>query len=181
MTAATEHEQEKFDFSDPSNQRLFAMEAIALQKTAPFDEYVELRVKGYPRDTAVIEAFNLLEFGHDIRYASAVGAACDANPYVKRKYKEVLESKDARQDLWTQNESVNELLRLIRDPRVRDATRLNAIVQLNVLCGYVQLDDTMKRRVDRTISDFKRQHAEWVAAGSPGDPRGGPEGTKAIH
>ena len=145
----------------------FAREEFANRYSDNFDEFIELLAQGTPRDLAAIEAFEMVRYGIDMRNADQVGMAAEVNPYFKARYRKMLAAKDARRDMWTENDSINHLLRLVKDPRVRDATRLNAINALNVLCGYVQLDELTARRVGKTIADFERQNAAWVAAGSP--------------
>jgi hypothetical protein len=149
----------------------FASEAYAKKYHQCFDAYVELRVRGFPREAAVIEAFELIQLRVSLHNVNALGLAADVNPYVKARYSAALASKDVKTQLWTANESVNQLLRLVRDPHVKDNTRLNAIVHLNVMCGYIQLDELTERRIGKTIADFQRQHAAWQAAGSPTTPQ----------
>jgi len=145
----------------------FASPEYAEKVSLSFDEYIKLRVVGIPRDSAVIEAFELIRYGVNTDNADLLGLAADCNPYVKQRYPAVLASKDIKRDLWTQNDAANAYLRMIKDPRVRDATRLNAINSLTALCQYVDFDELTAKRVDKTISEFKRQHAAWEAAGSP--------------
>lgn len=147
-----------------------AKQSTALEYPEAYDDYAELRAQGVPADLALIEAFEMLRFGMELNNLKLIELAVETNPYFKRRYKEVLAAKDIKRDLWTQNESVNQLLRIVKDPRTRDATRLNAIVHLNVMCKYVELDELTTRRVDKTIAEFQRQHAAWQAAGSPTQP-----------
>lgn len=132
-----------------------------------FDRYIELRVEGVPSHLAVIEAFELIPNGISLDNVEQLGLACDVNPYVKEGVKALLARSDIRDDLWTQRRSVHSLIKMVEDPRVRDSTRLNAIVHLNVMLDYVTLDELTTKRVDKTISEFKRQHEAWLAAGSP--------------
>jgi len=141
--------------------RDFAEEFPALYK-----KYIALRVNGIPSDLAVIEAFELIQNGISMDNVYQLGMACDVNPYVQEGIKRALESSDVRQDLWPEYRAAHSLLKLIEDPRVRDTTRLNAIIHLNALCGYVVIDEAAdKSAVQHSIADFQRQHAAWVEAG----------------
>ena len=139
--------------------------AFAEEFPSLYNKYIALRVDGTPSDLAVIEAFELIPNGISLDNVAQLGMACDVNPYVKEGIKRTLAALDIRQDLWTEHRAVHSLLKMVEDPRVRDTTRLNAISVLNVLCGYVQLDDTDTNKVQQTIADFERQHAAWTEAG----------------
>lgn len=131
-----------------------------------FKKYIALRVDGVPSDLAVIEAFELIQCGISLDNVRQLGMACDVNPYVKEGIKTALAASDIRQDLWPEHRAVHALLKMIEDPRVRESTRLNAIVHLNALCGYVVLDeDEVKSKVHQTVQDYQRQHAAWLEAG----------------
>jgi hypothetical protein len=139
LTAYSPH-----DFADPS---------YAQQFNPCFDTYVELRVRGVPRDLAVIDAFELIRLKISLHNVDQLGMAADSNPYVKVRFDKVLAAK-ATEDLWDGKKAVLNLLKLIEDPRVRDTTRLNAINSLNALTGLVTLDDATKRRIGHTLEDF---------------------------
>lgn len=150
----------------------FACPDFASDHAPVFDKYVELRVIGYAAAHAVIEAFEMIKHGIKLDNASALGYACDINPYVRGKFKKALESKDVKRDMWSERMSVHKLLEFINDPTVRDATRLNAINALNVLCGYVSLDDATAKRVGHTLADFAKLEAgEWKAINGHDDAR----------
>ncbi|RKT25483.1 hypothetical protein B0G69_1199 [Paraburkholderia sp. RAU2J] len=138
----------------------FADAEYAQQFHPCFDAYIELRVKGMPRDLAVIEAFELIRLKVSLHNAEELGRAADCNPYVKARFEKVLAAKAVTSDLWTQNRAVHNLLKLIEDPRVRDTTRLNAINALNVMCGYLELDDSVKRKIGHTLEDFYKMTAD---------------------
>jgi hypothetical protein len=134
----------------------FADASFAQAHSHAFDAYVDLRVRGVPRDLAVMEAFELISLGADLGNVDKLGMAAEVNPYVKARFNEVLESKVIKTDLWTKNRAVHNLLKLIEDPRVRDTTRLNAINSLNALCEYVTLDEGLKKRIGNSIADFEK-------------------------
>ncbi|WP_035475144.1 hypothetical protein [Burkholderia sp. WSM2230] len=143
-------EYDPFEFADPDYAQRFHQ---------LFDAYIESRVKGIPRDLAVIDAFELIRLRVSLHNVDQLGRAADANPYVKARFEKALAAKAVKSDLWTQNKAVHNLLKLIEDPRVRDTTRLNAINTLNAMCGYLDLDDGMKRKIGHTLEDFYAMRA----------------------
>ena len=148
-------EYEPYDFADPE----YAHEFHTL-----FDKYIELRVRGIPSDLAAIDAFELIRLRISLHNVEQLGRAADCNPYVKERFDKALAAKDVKNDLWTRNRAAHSLLKLIEDPRVRDTTRLNAINALNALCGYVDLDEGLKRKIGHTLADFQRMSAAHAEA-----------------
>jgi hypothetical protein len=145
----------------------FASATFAQAFPTLFNDYVECRIQGLPRDVAAIEALEMIRLGIDMANAYQLGTAMETNPYVKARFRKSLSEKDAKKDLWTVNKAINHLLRLVEDQDVRDTTRLNAINSLNSLCGYATLDDGLSRRVQQTLRDFDRLNAIYEGGGSP--------------
>ncbi len=141
--------------------RDFADEQFAVEHAAVFDKYVQLRVMGTSRDLAVVEALEMVRLGINTDNARHLAFAFEQNPYVRRRFTKVLESKDVKVELWSERKAVHRLLEIIEDPCVRESTRLNAIVQLNVLCGYIQLDDGMSRRIGHSLADFAKLNSDF--------------------
>ena len=139
----------------------FASATFAQAFPLIFNDYVDLRVQGIPRDVAVIEALDMIRHEIDITNAYSISAAMETNPYVKTRFRKVLEAKDAKKEMWTVNKAIFHLLQLVEDRAVRDTTRLNAINSLNAMCGYVTLDDGLQRRVTQTLRDFERLSAGY--------------------
>ncbi|WP_438394834.1 hypothetical protein [Caballeronia sp. DA-9] len=123
-------EYDPFEFADPAYAQKYYM---------LFDAYIELRVRGTPRDLAVIDAFELIRLRVSLYNVDQLGFAADSNPYVKIRFDKVLSEKMAS-ELWDGKKSMHNLLKLIEDPRVRESTRLNAIKELNVLAGITTID-----------------------------------------
>ena len=140
-----------FDFADP---------AYAQKFHECFDAYIELRVKGIPRDLAVIDAFELIRLRASLHNVDQLGMAADSNQYVKVRFAKSLAAK-ATEDLWDGKKAAHNLLKLIEDPRVRDTTRLNAIAQLNVLLGIVEITEKGNTKlIDKSMADFYRRRIE---------------------
>lgn len=138
----------------------FANEQYARAYAQSFNKYAELRVLGKTREMAILEAFELIKHGMETSNIGRLGLAAEMNPYVQERMAHHLSKKDVRKDLWSEKKAVRKLLELIEDDGVRDSTRLNAITALNVLCGYVQMDEAMSKRVGHTMADFAKMTAE---------------------
>jgi hypothetical protein len=128
---------------------------------AMFDDYVDARIQGLPKDMAAVEALDMIRLEIDMSNAYQLGCAMESNPYVKSRFWKVLNGKDIKRDLWTMHKAVMHLLRFIEDSSVRDTTRLNAVNSLNAMCGYVQLDENLQRRVTQTMRDFEKLNTDW--------------------
>jgi hypothetical protein len=158
----------------------FADAEYARQYAESFDKYAELRVQGKTRDMALLEAFELIRYGVDLSNLSKLAFAADINPYVQSKFNALLASKDPKKDLWSERKAVNRLLQLIEDGSVRDSTRLNAINALNILLGYVSLDEGTARRVGHTLADFARLNGtDWKDIEGGGDGENGQP--RSVH
>jgi hypothetical protein len=174
-------EDQDDDTDDTKGQRFdpqkFACPTMAYEYEEQFNAYVELRVMGTPRELALMEAFDMLRTGADLSNVRTVALAADMNPYVRVHFKKVLREKDIKRDMWSEKMAVNRLLELVNDDSVRDSTRLNAITALNVLCGYIQLDEATSRRVGHTLADFARLNADSV----PLESDDGKPDARAVH
>jgi hypothetical protein len=138
----------------------FADEQYARKYASPFNKYAELRVLGKTREMAMLEAFEIIKHGMGTDNIGRLGLAAEMNPYVQERMAHHLSKKDVRKELWSEKKAVRKLLELIEDESVRDSTRLNAITALNVLCGYVQMDEAMSKRVGHTLADFAKLSAD---------------------
>ncbi len=155
----------------------FADESYARAYASLFDKYAELRVYGRPRDLSVLEAFELIKHGMATDNIHRLGLAAETNRYVQERMAYHTARKDVRKDMWTEKKAVRKLLELIEDEGVRDSVRLNAITALNVLCGYVQMDDEQSKRVGHTMADFAKMEAEDYTP----PPRNGGTDERQVH
>jgi hypothetical protein len=57
-------------------------------------------------------------------------------------------------DLWNTKTSIHELLSLVRNPYAKDATRLQAAKELNVLVGITVVDENGKTKAGSSLNDF---------------------------
>jgi hypothetical protein len=138
-----------------------ASPAFAQSMPKCFDDYIEYRLQGVPREMSVIQAFEMIRYGMDMTDVRKYAQAMETNQYVRARFFKRLEGKDPKKDLWTQNKAVFHLLSLVEDPDVRDTTRLNAINTLNAMMGYCTLDEGLSRRVQQTLRDFERLDVDW--------------------
>ncbi|WP_217478297.1 hypothetical protein, partial [Staphylococcus aureus] len=67
-------------------------------------------------------------------------------------------------DLWNPKTALHELLQMVRDPTVKDSSRLSAIKELNVLAEITFVDESGKTRVGRGLADFYASEAEAQTA-----------------
>ncbi len=138
-----------------------ASPAFAQSMPGCFDAYIEYRMQGIPREMAIIQAFEMIRYGMDMTNVHKYAQAIETNMYVRGRFFKLLEGKDPKKDLWTQNKAVFHLLSLVEDSDVRDTTRLNAINALNAMMGYVTLDEGLQKRVNQTLRDFERLDVDW--------------------
>ncbi|WP_053525706.1 hypothetical protein [Burkholderia cenocepacia] len=128
--------------------------------TSNVDAFVDMYVKGIPRDVAVIRAFEMIKHGRHLGNADALAAALLSVPSVAAKIAaRIRESKP--DELWHARLSAHKLLQIVMDDRHRESSRLNAIAQLNVLLGITEIADTGQQKlVDRSLADFYARRIE---------------------
>ncbi len=140
-----------------------ADEDMAERYTA-FDTYVDLRVGGTHPEQALIEAFEMFKNKIDISNVPLLARAIETNPYIKFRFREVLEGKDVQKELFTKHQAVNHYLSFIKNPNIRESTRLNALNALCAMVGYLAFDEFTKRRVHQTVADFEKLDASFRTA-----------------
>ncbi|MEJ8856363.1 hypothetical protein WKW79_17415 [Variovorax robiniae] len=145
----------------------FATRGLAEEHPTSFQTYVDLRLRGISQDLALIEAFEMIRLGIDLSNISTLTLAIETNPFVRQRIDAALEAASIKTDLWSEKRAVHKLLKMVEDPSVRDGVRLQAIDRLNILCGYVVLEDDVNDRpsAGSSLKDYQRAHEEWVAAG----------------
>ncbi|KVU80062.1 hypothetical protein WK73_04505 [Burkholderia ubonensis] len=144
----------------------FANETWADRFSIPFDDFIELRIKGMDRDVAIITAFEMIKHGARLHNVSDLALAAESNPYFRKRFEPRLKDKDPN-DLWDSNKALNALLKLVESPTVRDSVRLNAIRELNILLGITELDEKGGTKLlDRSLADFYRMRIESQNGGN---------------
>lgn len=73
-------------------------------------------------------------------------------------------------DLWNAKTSIHELLSLVRNPYTKDATRLAAQKELNILIGITVVDENGKTKAGSSLNDFYKAEGLPVEAGTDAAP-----------
>lgn len=132
----------------------------ALHNREIFDAYVALRLHGFHSNNAFRQAFSecngITRRDADNLFHERVNRV-EFNPYVTSKLRDSI-AKAKASDLWNPNIAVHEILSLVRDPIAKDATRLNAMKELNILVGIVIVDENGKTKLGRNLDDFYREN-----------------------
>src|SRR5579864_8066275 len=98
---------------------LFADREFAEECAPCFDYFIEQIVKGVSKDVAIIDAFQMIRKNVNTANAYELAFAAECNPYVKERFDKVLAAKKPT-ELWSVNQSLYSLLRLVNDRRTRD-------------------------------------------------------------
>jgi hypothetical protein len=131
------------EFADP--------EFIKLNQSF-FDDYIKLRVHGKPAYQSFIRVFGS-EHWEGVQQGHNRIEAIESTQYFLTQFDKVLEETSAS-DLWNAKKALHALLAASQDLNNRDAVRLAAVKDLNLLTGIVIVDENGKTRVGRTLNDF---------------------------
>ncbi|NIF88868.1 hypothetical protein [Burkholderia sp. Cy-637] len=130
----------------------FASSACAAESPGEFRKYAELKVKGWPSARAAIFAFDLINECVDLSNLNALTQALDTNPAVVQMIEAMTDASEGS-GLWSAKKAVVRLLAIIEHPDTRDAARISAIKELNVLSGITVIDDKGNTKAGG-LSDF---------------------------
>jgi hypothetical protein len=135
----------------------FRVEAFALANIELYNAYVELRLRGYAEYDAFTKSFPEI-VSKDVNNALIFGRATNVehNPYTRGRFEKRLKTIEMS-ELWGDRIAINELLQLVRDKMVKDAVRLGAIKELNVLLDITITDEHGKTKKNRDLSKFYEQ------------------------
>lgn len=130
-----------------------------------FDKFIELRIIGYDRDLAFMEAFEVFQLDIDISNLSHNALAAECNEYFRANYARRLQEAKPEQ-LWSAKEACAQLLRIVRDPSARHTAKIQAIASLNVLLGITEMTETGQQKlVDREMADFYSRRVQQTYGG----------------
>ena len=163
-----------YDLARPS---CFADETFVRANEGLVAKYVEYRVKGYPEQMAFLRVF-----GSDYK-DGALAQRIDnlEHNVVYRKMFDTRLRDIPLEELWNARLSVQELLTIARSWFAKDATRLAAMRELNVLCGITVIDENGKTKAGRRLEDFYTQHTGELAAIQRHPLPGTPEAEKFME
>lgn len=123
-----------------------------------YDKYIALRVQGYDSHSAFLRVFGA-EHWPDSQQGHARLVAIESTDYFNTHFDKALESIDVSK-MWNPKRALNELLCVVRGPYVKDATKLNAIKELNIMVGIVIVDEHGKTKAGRSLDDFYTAQGE---------------------
>lgn len=143
---------------------LFADESFAIVHKDLFDQFIEYRIHGYHSSVCFKRVFGAENYDSNAHMRIE---NLEHNPYYKRRFAQRLEEVKTS-ELWNTKISINELLSSARNPFAKDSVRLNAIKELNVMCGITVVDESGKTKAGRSLEDFYAMEAGKDAL--PGGP-----------
>ncbi|MGQ7938497.1 hypothetical protein [Paraburkholderia sp. D1E] len=151
---------------DPAN---FADEDFLEYLPEETDDFIDLFVRGVPKDQAVIRAFQLIKRGFGTTNADMLALAILSIPSIAKQIDAKI--KAAKPDeLWHARLAAHKLLQIVQDDRNRESARLNAIAQLNVLLGITEMTETGQQKlVDKSLADFYTRRIERQFGAAPSE------------
>lgn len=133
----------------------FADPEFIAQNQPFFDRYVDMRVHGHDSKQAFLHVFGAEHWNenqHGYRRIDEI----ESTAYYTEQFAAKLKTIPVG-DLWDSKKALNALLTNVRSPYVKDATRLAAIKELNILVGIVIVDENGKTKAGRSLADFYAQ------------------------
>ena len=134
----------------------FADPDFIQQNQSFFDRYIDMRVHGHDPRQAFVHVFGNEHWNENQQGYRRI-EAIESSPYYTEQFALKLKSIPVG-ELWDSKKAVNALLTNVRSPFVKDATRLSAIKELNILVGIVIVDDNGKTKAGRSLADFYAQN-----------------------
>ncbi|AWD92473.1 hypothetical protein [Xanthomonas phage Carpasina] len=127
--------------------------SFAIAHDTEYNRYTELRVHGFHSSVAFRQAFPLEMSEGSLGIGRML--AVEFNPYVVSRLRDRL-AEVKPQDLWNPNIAVHEIISLARDPFAKEASRIAAMKELNVMLSITIVDENGKTRSGRSLEDFYR-------------------------
>jgi len=140
---------------------------------AEIDRYIELRVSGTAPNIAIRMAFGEIYNDSEI-YARVI--VLEGGDYFTTSFRSAIINTPVNK-IWNANISVNELVSLVRSPYVKDATRLGAIKELNILASITIVDENGKTKKGADLNDF---YDAVPPADTKTDETGGDSSTTSV-
>lgn len=114
------------------------------------DAYIKMRVEGFPSTIAMRRSFG--EAYNDAEVYARVHVLEGGNYYIVKFRESILATPI--HVLWNEKIAVHELVSLVKSPVVKDATRLGAIKELNILTDITIIDENGKTKKGKSLDDF---------------------------
>lgn len=147
-----EHDEDDFEVAFYPDPSVFGDDNMRVLHEEQYDKFVELRVHGIRSDVAFAKAFPQYAFGNEFRAAMERVAYLESTDWFMSEFDRRLKAKKST-DLWPVNVAINRLLQRIEDPSEKGSTRVQAIKELNVLCGITIIDEDGRTR-SGGLADF---------------------------
>lgn len=146
----TGREPHPYDLSKMPDPRHWRTESFAKMHKKLFQKYAVARVEGYSRFVSL-----RMVFGEDFVGPSSMQYcyAIEANAYFKWCYQRVIDHIELTK-VWNPKVAVVALKQIVMDENNKEATRLAAIKELNVLSEITFVDDKGNTRAVRGIDSF---------------------------
>jgi len=113
--------------------------------------YIEYRARGYPIYKAIKNVFNITINSDRHMYDSIINIIEESPKYINAYINRVNELDES--ELWSTKLSIHQLLDIANDQFAKEAARLNAIKELNIIYGITIVDDKGKTR-KASLDDF---------------------------
>ncbi len=140
---------------------VFSDEQFLTDHLEAFLDYVEYRVQGVFSSIAFRSVFGE-ENSNDTHGHKRVIALEHTRLY-RNTFKARLDSSKIG-ELWNTKTSIHELLSLVRNPFAKDAVRLQAQKELNILVGITVVDENGKTKAGASLNDFYKAEGITPAA-----------------
>jgi len=120
--------------------------------------YIDYRVRGYSGSMSLRRVFGELNADQNmLKRIDAIESTRWYRAAFDKRLKDI-----AIEEMWDTKQSLHELLCLTRNPVFKESVRLNALKELNVMCGIVVVDESGKSRKGTSLADF------YATATTPG-------------
>lgn len=144
----------------------FSDETFLTQHMDMFLDYVGYRVQGMFSSDAFRRVFGEENAKGTQAHERVINL--EHSPLFRNTFKAALEGSKVS-ELWNTKTSIHELLSLVRNPYTKDATRLSAAKELNVLVGITVVDENGKTKAGASLNDFYA--AEGLPVETPAEPK----------
>lgn len=141
---------DSFDDLDIVSPRTMATESYAESHKDEMDAYIMMKVFGQHSSVAFRRVF-----GEDMwdTYSQARIYAIESTEYYQFNFRAVLNATPITA-LWNDKISVHELLSMARNVFAKDATRLAAMKELNVIVGVTVIDPNGNTKKGSSMADY---------------------------
>jgi hypothetical protein len=140
---------------EPISSYYFRNEEFAEKNAALFLRYVEWRVNGYHSVTCLKRSFGSEYDSHNVQsYIDAI----ECNPFYRNAYVKRMEEMKLS-DFWDAKISAHELLSMARNVYAKEAARIAAMKELNVMYSITIVDENGRTKAGKSLDDFYKENS----------------------